>query len=169
MDAGSQDALAEFERIFEVPVSDFDEPIQEWLTRAQQPMKAEYLEWSHVAPGEVDGWSSVFGFARIKKSVQRFSMTFEPTWSEAGAGGVLLSYQDPQNWVGLVVGANDRVSSFEMRDGQAVWWDQGEAPALIDGAYTWQVVHDDEESTVQINGKTFVLPLAFAPAGRRKR
>jgi len=165
MDAGSQDALAEFERIFEVPVSTFDEPIQDWLTNAQQPLKAEYLEWSHVAPGGVDGWSSVFSFARIKNSVQRFSMTFEPAWSEAGAGGVLLSYQDPQNWVGVVVGANGRVSSFEMREGQAVWWDQGEAPALIDGAYSWQIDHGTQETTVQINDQTFILPLDFEPAG----
>ena len=165
MDAGAVDALAEFERLFEAPVSAFDEPIEQWLTRHQEPMNAAYLEWSHVEPGAVDGWSSVFSFARIKGSVQRFSMTFEPEWSEAGAGGVLMSYQDPENWVGLVVGANERVSSFEMREGQAVWWDQGGAPALVDGAYSWQVVHGDQDSTVQINDETFVLPLPFAPAG----
>jgi hypothetical protein len=165
MDGGGTNALAEFESAFGEPASSFDARLEAWIPGAQQPMIGSYSEWSHVGSDTVDGWSNVFTFSLVKEPVQRFSLRFKPPSSESWAGGVVLSHRDARNWIALVVGANGRVSTFETRQGEAVWWDQAEAPALVDGAYAFEVEHRADESSIRINGLTLTLPLVFPPSG----
>jgi hypothetical protein len=165
VDGGATDRLAEFEAAFGTSPSSFDGPLHDWLASEQQPMESVWLEWTHVDPGRVDGFSDVMSVAPLKEAPDHFELRFavpdEPTWW----GGAMLSFDDSSNFVALLVGSDGTLSTFELHDGDAVWNDAGPAPEAQDGAYSLSLDHGTADTTVTINGQTATFPLAYSPAG----
>ena len=113
----------------------------------------------------MDGWADVFTIAPLKAGAETFTLTISPEGSGSWSGGVVLSFDDSSNWTALVAGADGRLSTFEVEAGEAWWWDQAEAPDPVDGAYRFEVAHDETASEILINGEALTLPLDFAPTG----
>lgn len=159
---GVEDATFIFENIFEDTLDSFEAPLVAWLEEEQQPFIATYLEWRHIDAENIEGWSDVFSIAPLKSSIDEFSVhvsSFDSSWS----GGVLLSFDDTSNWTALVVHEDGVLQTFEVTQGDALWWDQGSVSSSASG-YSISVFPEHEAMRVIINGDEHVFPIVFQPA-----
>ena len=165
MDGGGTDAVAQFSSIFGRSPGSFDAELARWIATEQQPMEAVYGDWLHIDSQTAQGQDDYFGFARLKQGAESFSVRFDPEGDGPWAAGVLLSFDDAENYTALLVESNGLLTSFESDEGSLVYWDQGDAPAAMGGGYDISVVHEGAESTITINEQTMSMPLRFAPSG----
>ncbi len=161
MDEGEENAMQIFEDVFEDSLDTFEPPLVSWLEEEQQPFIATYLEWSHIDSEYIEGWSDVFSIAPLKWGADEFSVhvsSLDPTWN----GGVLLSFDDTSNWSALVVSEDGTLQTFEVTQGNALWWDQGSVSSSESG-YSISVVPENGAMRVIINQDELVFPIAFQP------
>jgi len=160
MDTNPVDPRGEFEALFG-PTADYEQPILDHLAADQEPMTPIFLEWSHIEPAAVEGWSPYFSLARVKGAPSRFEATFTPR-SDDWAGGVVVGWDSYDDWLALVASSDGRLWTFDVQAGDAVWWDQGAAPEPNpDGSYTVVLTHDP--LLVEINGQPWSTPTSLTP------
>jgi len=164
MDGGAADPLTAFTTHLGPP-SDHNQPLAAWLSSEQEPMTPVYLEWQHVGPSEVIGDSDFFSIARVKAPVSHFEVSFEAP-PAGGSGGVVLAYDDSDNWTGFVVHADGTASTFVSVAGSAMWWGAGTACAPACPSYQLSVDHATSgKADISINGVAFdSLDISAAPA-----
>jgi hypothetical protein len=78
---------------------------------------------------------------------------------------VLLGYDSPDDFTGLVVSDDGTLSTFEMENGSAIWFGQGAAPAPeSDGSFHIQVDFNTSGMVdVTINGVAASFPACCRP------
>lgn len=165
MDGGSSESIPEFGAALGAPPSAFEPEFIDWVDDHQQPMTPTYLEWIHHAPGKVSGWANgVLTIAPMKAPLERFEASFASPPNAAYAG-VLLGFDDPSNYITLLLNAEGTFSAFTVIQG-AVNWPGVEGEAVpVDGVVTLTVEHGGGEATVTAGGASFVVNQPFAPAG----
>lgn len=162
MDEGEMDATSIFESLFDESLEDFEAPILSWLEEEQQSFIATYLEWSHIDSQNVEGWSDFFSIAPLKTTTHEFSVhvsSLSPSW----AGGILLSFNDTDNWSALVVNEEGTLQTFEVTQGEALWWDKG-AVQQSENGYSYVVYPEVDQVRTLINGEEKIIPISFEPA-----
>jgi len=109
-------------------------PLLEWLRGAQLPMWPVYLEWTHLRPDALWGHGANFTYALFRDPLAALSAEVRPAVAPWGLG-LVIEYLDAGNYTGVVLFDEGGVSTFEVRDGSAIWWDQGQAvlPEMDDG------------------------------------
>ena len=162
LDGGTGEAHQDvFER--EVgPLNDFEEPLLDWLRTAQLAMRPVFTEWTHLRPDAVWGHGANFSFAVFRAPLSTLSAAVR-TGPSPWTMGFIIEYLDNQNYTGMVVSQEGAVSTFEMREGRAVWWDQGRA-SLNPMAERVSIAvqrRDDGLATVQFGETGFEFPVTM--------
>ena len=161
MDEGEMDAISIFEGLFDESLEDLEAPILSWLEEEQQPFIATYLEWSHIDSQNVEGWSDFFSIAPLKAIAHEFSVHISsqsPSW----AGEILLSFNDTDNWSALVVNEEGTLQTFEVTQGEALWWDKGTVQQSENG-YNYVVYPEVDQVRMLINGEKKSFPSRLNP------
>jgi len=164
MDGGAVDPLASFTAHLGQP-SGFEQSLIAWLQLEQEPLQPVFVEWQHVGPTEAIGDSAYFAIARVKGSASHFETTFDGP-PASGSAGVVLSFDDNDNWSGFVVHADGTASTFEVIAGSATWWPAGTACAPACPSYQLSLDHATAgKADIAINGMPFAsLDITASPA-----
>ena len=148
------------------PPESLSAPIVAWLPTAQEPMKPIYTEWVHVGPHAVNvDTPKVFSLAVVKAS--------SPTHFEAKARvpsaakwslGVVVSFTDGKNYVGVVHGSDGAVQTFTAAGG-ATWATVGSAPKPTGGTEVVAVDWAGGKANVTFNGAAVSVSTPTPRAG----
>lgn len=124
-DAGKSPSFADLV----APPASLSAPILAWLPTAQEPMKPIYTEWIHVGPHAVNvDTPGVFSLAVVKApTVTHFEGKARVPATGKWSVGVVVSYTDPKNYVGVVHDSDGTLSTFTAT-GSAIWAKVGTAP-----------------------------------------
>ena len=161
MDAGD----VAFEDVFGHGPGLFDAPLASWIEDHQQPMTPTYLQWIHRQPGTVYGWADgVMTIAPVKESVTRFAATFDfpPPGTDRG---IVLGFDDPSNYLALLMNSTGAWSAFTVTDGNVTWPSVGATSEDYGGRVTVSVVHGPDSSTISAQTEDFVVDRPFTGAG----
>lgn len=111
------------------PPASLTAPLVAWLPTAQEPMKPIYKEWIHVGSHAVNvDTPGVFSLAVVKAAtVTHFEGKARVPAAGKWSVGVVVSYTDPKNYVGVVHDSDGAVSTFTAT-GTAIWAKVGTAP-----------------------------------------
>jgi hypothetical protein len=163
-DEGAKDASATFESL----VGDTNalaSPLEAWLPSVQQPMRPIFLEWVHRSPTSVLAFSpGYFSLAVVKAKPSHFEVTYDVPESSSWKVGVVLGYDDPMNFKGIVVDQAGALSTFTYASGQGLWNGAGKAPPTLDDAHgTIAVDLVAGGAQLTVNGATSTHDPAFTP------
>ena len=130
--------------------------MEAWLPEAQEPLTPIFLDWIHIAPGEVEGEALYSSFA-VAKQEEAFSAAHEAPVT--GDAGIVAGYEDASNYSLWLVNTTGAVWTFVSTDGSAIWWPMGDVP-LAD-RYEWSL----DGTVVTLNGQAFEETNGFPPRG----
>jgi len=141
-----------------------DSALRAFLDDDQEPLRPTFLEWLHRTPDSVLGWADgVLTIARAKDG-DRLDAWFAEPDDDAWAGGVLAGWSGPDDWLAVLVDADGQIWTFDVAGGGATWWDQGPAPAAVDGGWSVELRPADGGSTVAFNGESALYAHGLTPA-----
>lgn len=134
-----------------------------WLPTAQEPMQPIYTEWVHQSFSSVlVSTPTYFSVAMVKGEATHLEARLEVP-SGAWTAGVVVSYTDSKNYVGVVHGSDGRVRTFTVTAGSALWKDLGTAKVAGGASTSMSVDHLSGKATVTFDGTPFTLTVAGAP------
>jgi len=160
-DAGKSPSFADLV----APPASLTAPVLAWLPSAQEPMKPIYTEWIHVGPHAVNvDTPGVFSLAVVKApTVTHFEGKARVPATGKWSVGVVVSYTDPKNYVGVVHDSDGTVSTFTAT-GSAVWAKVGTAPKPT-GAEVFSVEYAAGRANVTFNGASVSVAAPTPRAG----
>jgi hypothetical protein len=151
-------------------------PLAAWLPGAQEPMKPIFTEWVHVGLGYAGGHPQppgaalaespgAFSLAILKSPVMHFEAAYDVPSASSWSAGVVLGYEDDQNYVAVVVSPDKKLRTFTATAGKTLWNDVGTAPASSGATGTLAVDFGaGATATVTVNGASTKLPIGSLPA-----
>lgn len=137
-----------------------------YLPMAQEPMMPIYIEWMHVGQRAVYADSGpYFSLSVTKAEVTHFETRYDVPASGPWTLGVVLGYDDNQNYLSLVVDDTGKLRTFKAGGGNLIYNDAGNAPASM-GNGTGFISVDyptANEAKVTVNGMTSTYAITWAP------
>ena len=164
LDGGSAEGhLAIFEREIGV-AAELEGPLREWLQEAQLLMSPVRREWTHRTPDALWGHGANFSFALFRQPLEALSAEARPGPGPWGLG-VITEYLDEAHYTGVVLFDDGRVSTFEMIDGSATWWAQGEVSvSALDIPIEVEIVRGaDDTARVRFGESSFEFETTMPP------
>lgn len=137
-----------------------------WIPSSQQPMRPIYTEWLHRGPDSVLAWSpGVFSLSVMKSKATHLEATYELPEAATWKVGVVLGFNDPQNFKAIVIGHDGKLSSFTATNGQAFWNAAGVAPAKLNATHGTLAIDlvEGSKAALSVNGATSTHETVFAP------
>jgi hypothetical protein len=164
MDAGLDDSLGRFEELFG-PASALGPEIEAFVQGDQEPLEYVFLEWTHVAPGVLDGEAhGALSFTPVKGAHEGFEAAFELPAGAEGHGGVVVAWDDGDDYAVLLIRADGELSTF-VNEGGAISWDWlAELPPPADGLFEVEVDVSREPTLVLISGEEVEVDVPGSPA-----
>lgn len=137
-----------------------------YLPMAQEPMMPIYIEWQHVGQRAVFADSGpYFSLAVTKADVKHFETQYDVPSGGSWTLGVVLGYDDDQNYLSLVVDNTGQLRTFKAGGGNLIYNNAGTAPASM-GNGTGFISVDyptANEAKVTVNGMTSTYAITWAP------
>lgn len=131
-------------------------PLAAWIPGAQERMRPIFTEWIHVGPEAVIAESPVyFSLAIVKGAATHFEASYDVPGGSSWSAGVVVGFDDSDNYAAIVVSADQKLRSFIATAGSAVWKDLGSGPASL-GDGTGALAADYEGNgvvSVTVNGQ----------------
>jgi hypothetical protein len=166
-DNGSADWSAELAEHVAQPTA-LEAPFASWLQIEQQPMEPVFVDWVHVKPGVIRSYSVgdyVFSLARLKEPVSHFEVTVPVPAQGSWWAGVVVAFEDPDNWVGYLAGPGQL--TVARRAGGGIGWDWvADLPTPPSGgSHAWAVDYEGDTAFVTVNGVAVTETTDVALAG----
>jgi hypothetical protein len=104
--------------------------------------------------------------AKVKQAITHYEMTMPVPAGGYWYGGVLVGFDDSNNYVGYVAGS-DGLSVIRVKSGSLDWrWAGPSLPVPAPGgSYAWSVDYSGTSATVTVNGVTVTENGVVHPAG----
>lgn len=137
-----------------------------YLPTAQEPMMPIYIEWHHVGQRAVYADSGpYFSLAVTKAEVKHFETQYDVPAQSPWTLGVVLGYDDNQNYLSLVVDNTGKLRTYKAGGGSLIYNDAGNAPASMGNGVGFISVDypTANEAKVTVNGMTSTYAITWAP------
>lgn len=134
-----------------------------WLPTAQEPMQPIYTEWTHQTPTSVlVSTPTYFSIAMVKAEATHLEAKLEMP-SGAWTAGVVASYVDSKNYLGVVHASDGKVKTFTVTSGSAIWKDVGTAKVATGTTTSMSIDVASGKATVTFDGTPFTFTTTGSP------
>lgn len=163
LDAHTSDPLGAFQTHLGDPAVLQDQVVT-WIADHQEPMNPVYLEWIHRTPTAVETLfvDGVLSMTLAKESGD-LSATIVPR-AEPWIGGLLIGFEDTDNYTVALTEPGGEVSVFEVGGGTVDWFSVGTITPPEYGPVSLELTHSGGTAQISINGESVSHPLVHAEA-----
>ncbi len=163
MDAGLDDPLARFEELFG-PAADLEGPLASFVEQQQEPMEYVFIEWTHVAPTHLDGEAhGCLSFTPVKEPHEGFEVSFDLSADPEGYAGVVVGWDDADDYAVLLVRGDGELSVFASEGGAVAWDRIGDVVPPADGLFAVEVDLSVDPTVVSVEDVPVGVETAATP------
>lgn len=142
------------------------QPLNAFVAASQEPMMPIYTEWMHVGQhATLSDSPTYFSLAVTKGDVSHFETRYDVPPASSWSVGVVMGYEDDQNYVTLQLGSDGGLQVWTAKNGSLTAASAGSAPTMTSGGVGSLSVDFGAGGTVSVtvNGATSAHQVALSP------